>query len=730
MTIACIELDIPIAGPFDYEIGSVDVVVGSIVVVPFGRRRVVGVVVRLAQSTSVEKSRIRRIERVLPVEPLPPETLSLAAFCADYYRHPLGQVLSIALPTMLRRAGFAKRPRLWKYALIADRAAELEASIQARAKGQQRLYQALATHASLDSVQARLVYQGAPRVLHDWAQRGLICKSAAASKRAVAMGKQAGPATLAPELTGEQQRAVADIVATLGQFEPWLLLGVTGSGKTEVYLSLIESAAARGGQTLLLVPEINLTPQLVARVQGRFAHLDVVSLHSGLAEGERLARWESARSGQAAIVLGTRLAVFTPLPRLALVIVDEEHDPSFKQNEGLRYHARDLAVYVASSANVPVVLGSATPSLETYSNAIEGRYRCVELSFRPAAVAPEVHFVDMHGEHIEHGLSETALTAIGTCLERSEQCLVYINRRGFAPVLLCHACGWMAGCQRCSARLTLHSKSTKLKCHYCGHEESVVHRCPDCGNQDLRGLGQGTQRVEDALNARFPDARVLRVDSDSTRRRGTFAAMRESIHSEKIDILVGTQMLAKGHDFPKLTLVVVLGADHALFSSDFRAGERLFQQLMQVAGRAGRRDLPGQVLVQTEFPRHPIYVALASNDFAEFAKNLLKERRAAGFPPYVYQAVLRAEAHQESDMWSYLKDAAQKALSSVQDSITLYDPVPAPVFRIAGRYRGQLLMQASSRPSLRRFLSRWHPLLGDGKSGSVRWVLDVDPVEL
>jgi primosomal protein N' (replication factor Y) len=728
MTIARVELDVPIAGPFDYEVGHVDALVGSIVVVPFGHRRVVGVVIGLADSSAVDQSRIRAIERILPIDPLTPATLSLAAFCADYYRHRLGQVLSVGLPTMLRKPDFGKRARHWEYALIASFSADLEASIPSRAKGQQRLYRALESHVAVDAVQARLVYQNAPRILREWVQQGWVEKRIAGPIRPSTGEFQQERPTPAPELTEEQRQAVDRIGQTLGRYVSWLLLGVTGSGKTEVYLSLIARVAAEGRQTLVLVPEINLTPQLVSRVQGRFPRLDVVSLHSGLAEGERLARWKRARSGQAAIVLGTRLAVFTPLPKLGLIIVDEEHDPSFKQNEGLRYHARDLAVYVANSAGVPVVLGSATPSLETYSNAIEGRYRRADLSFRPAATAPLVRFVNTRDERVEHGLSQAGLTEIGQCVERGEQCLVYINRRGFAPVLLCHACGWMADCLRCSAKLTLHSRSNRLKCHYCGHEERITHSCPKCGNQDLHGLGQGTQRVEEELTVRFPNARILRVDSDSTRRRGAFAAMRERIHSEQIDILVGTQILAKGHDFPKLTLVVVLGADHALYSSDFRAGERLYQQLVQVSGRAGRADLPGQVLVQTEFPQHPIYLSLAANNFSAFADELLNERRGAGFPPYVYQAVLRADAHRESDMWSFLKEAADKARNCATD-VELFDPVPAPVFRIAGRFRGQLLIQASSRPTLRRFLSQWHPLLGGGPA-AVRWVLDVDPVEL
>ncbi len=728
MTIARVELDVPIVGPFDYETGPVDARIGSLVVVPFGRRRVVGVVTGLADSSAVDKSRLRAIERILPIDPLPPATLALAAFCADYYRHRVGQVFSAGLPTMLRKPDFSKRARLWEYVLIANCVVDLEASIPSWAKGQKRLFRAMEKHAAVDAVQARLVYRNAPKILSEWEQRGWVEKRAANPVPSATEQLQTRQPTVAPDLTEEQRHAVGAIEQTLGQFVPWLLLGVTGSGKTEVYLSLIERVAAKDRQTLVLVPEINLTPQLVSRVQGRFPSLDVISLHSGLAEGERFSRWKRARSGQAAIVLGTRLAVFTPLPKIGLVIVDEEHDPSFKQNEGLRYHARDLAVYVANSSGVPVVLGSATPSMETYSNVIEGRYRRADLSFRPAAKAPLVQFVDTRDERVEQGLSQTALTEISQCVRRGEQCLVYINRRGFAPVLLCHACGWMAGCPRCSARLTLHSRSNKLKCHYCGHEERVTHACPDCGNQDLHGLGEGTQRVEQELSARFPDARILRVDSDSTRQRGAFEAMRERIHSEQIDILVGTQMLAKGHDFPKLTLVVVLGADHALYSSDFRAGERLFQQLVQVSGRAGRAKLAGKVLVQTEFPQHPIYLSLAANNFSAFADNLLNERRSAGFPPYVYQAVLRAEAHRESDMWAFLRNAAREACGFTND-ITVFDPVPAPVYRIAGRFRGQLLIQSASRLSLRRFMAQWHPLLGGGPA-TLRWVLDIDPVDL
>jgi primosomal protein N' (replication factor Y) len=734
MTIARVELDVPVVGPFDYATGDTDVRVGALVAVPFGRRRQVGVVTALAESSPIGNSRLRFVERVLPVEPLTAETLSLAAFCADYYRHPLGQVLAITLPTLLRKPDYGKRVQAWEYRLAAA-ASDVKANIEPRATGQLRLLRALASGEVLDSVRARLIYAGAPRLLLEWVEKGWIEKRAVRAKSSLSgrlrpvVSVAVAPNTV-PTLTDEQRQAVDVISETLGQFVPWLLHGVTGSGKTEVYLSLIERVAASGKQTLLLVPEINLTPQLEARVQDRFPDLEVVSLHSGLAERERLARWQQARAGDAAIVLGTRLAVFTPMPQLGLVIVDEEHDSSFKQAESLRYHARDIAVYVAKSANVPVVLGSATPSLETYANALSGRYRSASLTLRPVARAPTVEFIDVRKQHLDHGLSADALAAIGDCVGRGEQCLVYINRRGFAPVLLCRACGWMAQCQRCSARLTLHSRALKLRCHYCGHQELVHRACPDCGNQDLHGLGQGTQRIEEALRAQLAGARVLRVDSDSTRRRNAFAEMRNQIRSEQIDVLVGTQMLAKGHDFPMLTLVVILGADHALYSSDYRAAERLFQQLMQVAGRAGRADRPGRVLVQTEFPSHPVYKALARQDFADYAADLLAERRRSGFPPYVYQAVLRAEAHREDQMWSFLRTAAGKALSLTDADVTVYDCVPAPIFRVAGRYRGQLLVEAPNRVAMRYFLARWHPTLNTYKSSLVRWVIDVDPVEL
>jgi primosomal protein N' (replication factor Y) (superfamily II helicase) len=452
-------------------------------------------------------------------------------------------------------------------------------------------------------------------------------------------------------------------------------------------------------------------------------------LHSNLAEGERCANWLAAHTGHAQVVIGTRLSIFTPLPQLGLIIVDEEQDGSFKQQDGLRYSARDLAIFLARQRQVPVVLGSATPSLETYHNARSKRFGHLHLSRRPAATRASIKLVDMRGMARTQSISDQVLCAIGARRARNEQTLVFLNRRGFAPALVCTACGWNAGCSRCSARLVWHLRDAVLRCHYCGHQERVPRACPSCGNQDLKGLGQGTQRLEQLLGEHFPDARVLRIDRDSTRRKHAWHAMQDDIRRERVDILVGTQMLAKGHDFPKLTLVVVVNPDSALFSTDFRAGEKLFQQLMQVAGRAGRADLPGEVLVQTQFPEHPLYQALVRQDYRSFAEELLDERRRAVFPPFIYQALLRAESQSESMLMDFLNYAASQA-GIGREAVTLYDPVPAAISRIAGHHRGHLLAQSASRTELQRFLSEWRPLLMQRKAIRVRWSLDVDPIEL
>jgi len=531
------------------------------------------------------------------------------------------------------------------------------------------------------------------------------------------------------ELRAEQKDAMQRIARSFGQFEAFLLHGVTGSGKTEVYLHLIADVIERGGQALVLVPEISLTPQLEERFRHAFPEARLAVMHSGLEDIARTTAWLQAARGEAAIVLGTRLALLAPLPKLGLVVVDEEHDPSFKQQEGLRYSARDAAVYLARLAGCPVVLGTATPSLETWHNWRSGRYQRLEISERaaPGARLPAIRVLDMKSESIDSGFTATLLSAIGKRRELGEQSLVFINRRGYAPVLACEACGWTAACARCTARMVLHSADRCLRCHHCGAQSAVPGGCPTCGNVDLKPLGRGTQRIEETLQARFPGARVLRIDRDSARRRGELARTLEGVRRGEGDILVGTQLLAKGHDFPNLTLVGVLNADTALVSTDYRAAERLFAVLAQVAGRAGRRERPGEVLVQTRYPGHPLFAALARHDFASFAESQLEERRSAGFPPFVFEAALRAEATKLDTAMHFLRTAA--ALADAPEGVHVYDPVPNILTRRAGLERAQLVIQSRSRPALQAYLSAISTRLFEHAPREVRWHLDVDPIE-
>jgi len=522
----------------------------------------------------------------------------------------------------------------------------------------------------------------------------------------------------------------ARVVERVGEgFNAFLLHGVTGSGKTEVYLHLVARMLERGRQALILVPEISLTPQLEARFREAFPDARLALMHSGLEDIARTGAWLAAARGEAGIVLGTRLAVLAPLPRLALIVVDEEHDASFKQQEGLRYSARDAAVYRAKLAECPVVLGTATPSLETWHNWSLGRYQRLELPERasPGARLPVVKTVDTREDPPEQGFCRKLVSAIGERLARGEQSLVFINRRGYAPVLACEACGWTAGCGRCTARMVLHSADRRLRCHHCGAESAIPRACPTCGNVDLKAMGRGTQRVEETLAARFPGARIVRIDRDSARRRAELSRTLEGIHRGESDILVGTQLLAKGHDFPALTLVGVLNADSALVSTDYRAPERLFAVLAQVSGRAGRRERPGEVLIQTRYPRHPLFAALERHDFAGFAESQLADRRAAGFPPFVFEAALRAEAAKLETAMAFLKSSA--ASVRAPDEVRVFDPVPHVLTRRANLERAQLVMQSSSRHALQDHLRKLSESLFQSAPREVRWHLDVDPIE-
>ncbi|OHC70035.1 MAG: primosomal protein N' [Rhodocyclales bacterium RIFCSPLOWO2_02_FULL_63_24] len=552
-------------------------------------------------------------------------------------------------------------------------------------------------------------------------------------KVAVAVPSAPTPGTVGtpalPRLMAAQQIAV-DAIAGVAGFHALLLHGVTGSGKTEVYLRAIDAVLTRGGQALMLVPEIALTPQLEGRVAARFPAAHIVCANSGMADAARARGFIEALDGRAEIVLGTRLAVFMPMPRLQLIIVDEEHDASFKQQEGLRYSARDVAVWRARQLNIPIVLGSATPSLESFHHASSGRYQMLELPQRAVAEAmPVVRIIDTRREKLQEGLSAALLKGLQQRLDRGEQSLVFLNRRGYAPVLACPPCGWISRCQRCAANLVLHLADQRLRCHHCGFEARVPRACPDCGNVDLLPFGRGTQRLESMLVERFPDARVLRIDRDSASTPKKWQALLALIHAGAADILVGTQMLAKGHDFPLLTLVGAVGADAALFAADFRAPERLFAQLMQVGGRSGRADLPGEVLIQTEYPDHPLYQALVEHDYVRFARAQLDERRIAGFPPFSFQAMLRAEARTMEQSLAFLA-AARSTAEALAAGITLYDPVPMRLQRLMTLERGQLLVESLSRPALQAFLAKWMEQLYVLKMpGGLRWHLDVDPLE-
>jgi len=725
MSFVRVAVDVPLPTLFDYRLDGADSrMIGALVLVPFSRSQVLGVILDAARQPTVEMTRVRAVTRVLQDVPrLPRDVIELLQFCSAYYHHPIGEVVHAAIPPGLRNLRRADRRLPAGLAITAQGRAAL-GSLKRTPALARLLHRLCKDEAmSVDALDANERRAAARLVVRGWARRVMPVSLPAQA----AVAAEAAPA---PMLNAEQAVAVAALSESLGRFQPWMLHGVTGSGKTEVYLRLMEVVLSQGDQVLFLVPEIGLTPQLEARIRARCPRRRLVTLHSGLNARERADNWIAAQAGEAQIVLGTRSAIFVPLPRLALIVVDEEHDPSFKQIEAMRYSARDLAVWRARQRDVPVILGSATPSLETYLSSRNHRYASAHLTRRANALPhPRIALVAGAGSKPSDGFAPALLRAIGERLATSEQILVYINRRGYAPVLLCNACGWAASCRRCSARLVLHKPRQQLLCHHCGHAEAVATCCPDCGNVDLHPIGHGTQRIEAALRAAFPQARLLRIDRDTTRAASAWRAMRKAIEEREVDILVGTQLLSKGHDFPGVGLVCVLDADRSLYSTDFRASEQLFAQLVQVAGRAGRGAIAGEVLIQTAFPAHPLYCAVQRLDFDAFALQLLEERRQAQFPPFVHQAVLRAEAARLAQALSFLQSALQLA-APIAEGITVFDPAPAVMARLKGRERAQLLVQCASRARLHRFLQHWLELLHAAKVRTARWALDVDPLEV
>ncbi len=713
----------PLRRSFDYLAPVPLPRAGVRVRVPFGRRETVGVVLGEAADSALGRDKLRPLIEVLDDEPLlPPAALDLLHWASGYYHHPIGEVVATALPVALRQGQPARRRSAPRYRLTGAGTAADPAQLR-RAPRQAALLALLQRLARAAGAEELAEVEGWQTPMKRFLALGWVEPDSAA------VASPGGE--VPPPLSAAQEAAVEAIAAGLGRFGGFLLDGVTGSGKTEVYLRLIEQVVATGSQVLVLVPEIGLTPQLVERFRRRFAH-PIALLHSGLSDRERLNAWLDARAGAAPIVIGTRSAVFTPLPCLGLVIVDEEHDPSFKQQDGFRYSARDAAVLRARRAGVPVVLGSATPSLESLANAEQGRYLRLVLPERAGTAShPTMRLLDIRHQPLEGGIAEPLFRAITHHLGQGGQVLLFLNRRGYAPVLLCHDCGWVAQCSRCDAHLTYYAGQRRVRCHHCAAERPVPTRCKACGGDQLRAVGHGTERVEEALRARFPDVGVERIDRDATRRKGTLEAKLGRVHSGEARILIGTQMLAKGHHFPDVTLVGILDADQGLFSADFRAGERMAQLILQVAGRAGRAERPGEVVIQTHHPDHPLLGLLIEQGYGPFAAAALEERRQAQLPPYSHLALLRAEATAAELPTQFLEEARALAEAGGAAGVMVLGPVPAPMERRAGRYRAQLLLQAEQRAALHRLLERWLPQLEASKAGrKVRWSLDVDPGEM
>ncbi len=732
--IAKVALDLPLDRYFDFLAPGISVEdIGRLVVVPFGRQRLAGVVVDVVATSDVPADKLKaliHVQRDLPK--FSANDFALFHFCAGYYHAPFGQVALNALPPSMRAAKPLSPQRERMVGITAAGLAALAdpGALPARAVAQRSILESLRNGPQADrALKAR--HERAAATLRTLAGKHWVADSPADASPARHDPLQAMPD--GPHLNDDQLRAVSAVSGAAGRFAPFLLSGITGSGKTEVYLRLIAETLARGQQALVLLPEINLTPQFLRHVAARFPTAQIAAQHSGLADVPRLRAYLAAQSGAADIVLGTRLAVFTPMPRLGLIVVDEEHDASFKQQEGVRYSARDVAVFRAQQAGCPMVLGSATPSLESIANVQRGRFVALTLPQRAVAAAklPKIDYLDLDRERAKDGITDALIDALRRTVERGEQALVFINRRGFAPALVCTQCGEIPHCTRCSARLVFHQKARRMKCHHCGYETRVPTACAGCGSAELVPAGQGTERIEDALRAALPNARIARVDRDSTRRRGSAERIFDAAAAGEIDLLIGTQMLAKGHDFPRLTLVGVINADGAMFSADFRAGERLAAQLMQVAGRAGRAALAGRVLIQTRLARHPLYAAVAAQDHAQFAAMAMAERKMAQLPPYSYLALLRAEARAAAEVDRFMAQASAAARAVTQEEgVQVWDPVPATLERKAGFERRQLMMQADSRAALQRFLTAWLPQVAANASRAVKWIIDVDPLEL
>ena len=694
---------------------------GARVLVPFRNKTVVGIVWETDIAPDMDAARILSVQTAFSDEPpLPESWRDLLSFTSRYYHYPTGQAVFAALPQGLKETRAVEMPQPPLFYTL-NEAGRAQTPPPARFNKKAALWDALLsggmTMAALKQVNAQ-----AAKLIEDWVEQGWIETTEAAK-----------PVLRSSEfqLNANQQQASDEIQTAFGSFQPFLLYGITGSGKTEVYFDAMAKVLAQGRQVLFLLPEINLTPQLLKRVENRFADVPTAVLHSQMAAGKRTQDYLRAMLGQAKLVIGTRLAVFTPMDDVGLIVVDEEHDGSFKQDNELRYHARDLAVWRAKQSGCPVVLGSATPSLESWHKAQSGAYRLLQLTERAhtAAQLPQVDILNVGRLKLDNGFSPQALQLLKQNFEAGGMSLVYLNRRGFAPALFCGDCGHTFGCPNCSAKMVLHQRARQLRCHHCDHREPIPFKCPDCGNQDLTAVGHGTQRVEETLRAFLPKATVVRVDRDSTAHKNDWADLYRRIADNEIDILVGTQMLAKGHDFVRLNLVIVLNADGSLYSADFRAPERLFAELMQVSGRAGRADKPGKVLIQTQLPEHPVFAAVKAQDYAVFAENELNERQMFAMPPFGFQTAVRADAPRVADAMEFLNAAKETLAPLLPESVSQFGAAPMLMVRLAERERAQIFLESTSRQDLHRAVSLWVQVLQQNRDGKIRWSVDVDVQE-
>ena len=737
MLILRVALNSPLRSLFDYlppdNYAPRQFAPGQRLQVPFGKSGVrIGIIISLTDTTQVPRHKLKKALALLDETPLfPAKHLKLIEWASHYYHHPIGDVVFTSIPSSLRKGKAAKIKQevIWRPTVSGRK---LKPEKLSRAKKQLSILQFIKQHQhGVSQTRIQNEFENARNPLNELLLKNLIEKTTAATENSDETVACQNDNAWILKPNKEQQYAIDKITASSAAYHAFLLNGVTGSGKTEVYLQLIRYILESGKQVLVLIPEIGLTPQFIERINERFGD-SIVALHSGMSEGERLIAWLNARNGTASVVLGTRSAIWTPMPRLGMIIIDEEHDLSYKQQDGLRYSARDLALIRGQREKIPVLLGSATPSMESMKNTRDGRYQELLLPKRVNnAKLPDIQIHDVKNEKMHGAISQYLLKNIKQCLHNKQQILLFLNRRGYAPVVMCHDCGFISQCPRCNVYMTFHKHKERLRCHHCGHSERLPNTCPDCSGNQFIDVGHGTERLEETLAELLPEAKILRIDRDSTRRKGSMQKMLNDIHTGDADILIGTQMLAKGHHFPNVALVGIVDADRGLFSIDYRASERLAQILMQVSGRAGRDGTPGTVIVQTHYPEHPLLSILALHDYAQFTDLLLEERQQTQLPPFSFQVLIRAESNQQAIAIKFLNIAKTRLQTAAQGKLEIYGPVSAPMEKRAGRYRLQLIIQAGNRQTIKKFLTPWIESLDQlPEARKVRWSVDVDPQDM